>query len=287
MRIAARRVAVLAFVHGLVGASVGCSLFESFDGYTDGGTGGFDARGLDSGYVGAGDGSQDTSRPDVKFVPLKDTGVHDTSVKQDAVVGTDSAPMMCPDNTVFSAIPWSPPSMFLQGACTPAETANYVTTLNNSSFATSGSASCDACIQTDYASALHGPIITAVINGAVTPIEINYGGCLANLDGSKLAGSCGNVLNNGNDCAYQECGDCSDWGNPQMGGATNACLGVVGNGACSGLELTTSCHDETLEANVEQLCLGPLQVLLDQWCGAPADSGAPPEAGAGDGPVEQ
>jgi hypothetical protein len=284
MRRPANRLAVAGAVHALLTACAGCSLIESFDGYTDGG----DAYGHDGGDTGSADGPSESSMRDAPFIPIRDTGARDTGgAKVDSTTGTDAAPMTCPDDTVFTPIPWSPPSMFFQGACTQAETAAYVTSFNSPNPTTSGSASCDACIQTDYGDAEHGPIITAVINGMTTPIEINYGGCLADLDGEKGPGSCGNVLNNGNDCADQECGDCSDFSNPQMGGATQMCLNTVRGGACAGLELTTACHNETQAANVQQICLGPLQVLLDQWCGPPPDSGAPPEAGGGDGPTEQ
>jgi hypothetical protein len=156
----------------------------------------------------------------------------------------------------------------------------YLATFNNA-VTSSGNAICDACIQTDVGSAEHGPVVTAVINGTLFAIEFNYGGCLASFDGSTGPGCCGNALNNGNDCAHQECDSCAD------SASKNTCVGIVSNGACAAFGLLSSCQSEANAGNV-QVCfsqtgtLAGLQPMLDLWCGGAPDAGTPVDTGADD-----
>ncbi len=178
-----------------------------------------------------------------------------------------------PHQHAFNPIPWQPPTPLGQGKCTASETAAFANAFASGGALTSGSAACDGCIETDVNLGAHGPVVTALANGLATPIEINYGGCLADFDGMTGPNGCGSLVNGGNDCAIQECGDCSDFGNPTQGGPTQLCGMAVANGPCAPYVLSSQCQNEVASPTVEA-CLGSLQGLLDLWCGGSMDAGS-------------
>jgi len=177
----------------------------------------------------------------------------------------DAGPPACLADMAFTAVTWAAPTALHQNKCTAALITAYQTSLQaGGSTATSGNAACDACLQTDMGAAAHGPIITQ----SGSPIEINYGGCIADLDGSKAAGSCGNTVNNENDCIDEECSTCSDFSSSTQP-ITMACVqdAFAAGGPCAGAanEPTTACQTE-LMASADQTCLS-VQTLLTAWCG--------------------
>jgi len=201
----------------------------------------------------------DTSFPDTSFRDANepfDTGFTDTTSPPPA----DGGPPACFAATAFTAIPWAPP------------TAAQLTTYENALMAlsgsmptvTSGSTTCDACLQTDIAAAAAGPVVT--MSGS--PIELNFGGCIANVDGSKAAGSCGNTANNENDCIDQECSSCSDF-SATTDPITSACIqaAFATGGPCAGAanNPTSACQTETM-GSADMVCL-TLSSLLTTWCG--------------------
>jgi hypothetical protein len=188
----------------------------------------------------------------------------------------------CYANAPFTPVPWSPPSTFPDPVCNSAQIAAYLACFPNCATfrADANNASCLACIETDVGAAAHGPIIT---NGG-QPIEVNFGGCVAHYDGHTTAGSCGYLENNANDCDRAECATCSDFANPQAGGATDQCVAAafgVG-GRCSADQVTQMCTNELADGGVAAPC-GDLNTFLGAWCGAPCTPVAatiPPHGGA-------
>jgi hypothetical protein len=250
-------------VLALVAAPAGCSLLEPFDGYTGGDQ-------ADSGPTGEGGllfRDSSTAHPDSGPHPESGTGT-----------GPDSASAMtCPDNTPYDTLPWAPPTKLGQPACTAGEISTYLNEMS------SGDTGCDACIQTNASAAAWGPIVILGMSGGTTYYIINYGGCIADVDGQTQQGSCGDFFNNDTSCLNQECGDCS-------GSAEQTCAEEVSSGAgvCAGYVLTMQCATETQGSGEYATCLeGPLS-MLTLWCGATVDAGPPPseagpvEAGAGD-----
>jgi hypothetical protein len=139
---------------------------------------------------------------------------------------------------------------------------------------------CAACIETDVNGVEFGPIITS----AGTPIEVNFGGCEANLDGNKGAGSCGDQIDSFNACASQECGTCPDFANPQQGGMSQQCeANAFNGGVCTPYNESPTCDAELVDGGVAAQC-GNLNTFLGLWCAgsAPADGGPSDSAGAPD-----
>jgi hypothetical protein len=199
-----------------------------------------------------------------------------TIVSFDATVGFDASPqdvtttMSCAANTPFMPIPWAPPTPLRQGVCTPAQVNAYVTTLSTQNGPwTSGAATCDACLQTDSMAPAHGPIITQPFMGKETPTELNFGGCIANIDGMKAKGGCGNQLNNNNDCVQQECASCPDFMMPSPGGLTALCTQQVAGagGACASDMVAPACGAEETADGGFQACVSSIQNILNLWCG--------------------
>jgi hypothetical protein len=148
---------------------------------------------------------------------------------------------------------------------------------------TSGNAACDACIATPETASTHGPIVTATQAGTTVAVEANLGGCVAWQDGMMAAGSCGNQLNNNDDCFTQECGDCSDFSQPSQTGPTAMCdstiFGMGGVCAAENITGTSSCGEELdLDGGADQTCLSltTLDELFTLWCGGTpvVDAGA-------------
>jgi hypothetical protein len=219
----------------------------------------FDASVMDSSIV-----VRDSSVPfDTSVMSFDATMTFDVGIE-------DVTSMLCSSNTPFMPFPWEAPTPLRQGKCTPAQTMAYVTTLNSQNGPwTSGNAACDACLQTDVSAPTHGPILTQVMMGKETPVELNFGGCIADIDGMKAAGGCGNLLNNDNDCIDQECGMCPDFMMPSAGGPTEECTQQVNQagGPCAADVPSSTCTAEENGDGGFQACVSSIQEILDLWCG--------------------
>jgi hypothetical protein len=205
------------------------------------------------------------------------TSASDASTTSDSSIATPDATATtrpCARNTPFTALPWAHPTPLHQGVCTVAQTAAYVDSFYaEAGTITSGSASCDACIQTDSSASALGPIILVPESGQEIPTWVNMGGCVANFDGEPDAGSCGNDLNDYNECIQDECGSCSDFDMPTPAGPTAVCESEVlgAGGACAAEAITRPlCIVELAnDGGSEQQCTDiTLQELLDLWCGS-------------------
>jgi hypothetical protein len=191
-------------------------------------------------------------------------------------------PPTCDSNTPFTAPEWEPPTAFGQPSCSNAQVTEYLACLGNCSTFDSDptNATCVACIETDIGATSYGPVITS---GGV-PTAVNFGGCVANFDGNKAAGSCGDQINAFDACAAAECGTCADFANPTPGGPAEQCEENVFNaGVCSAFNAMT-CDAELGDGGVGSAC-GNLDTFLPLWCAGmppPADAG-PPDSGAGGG----
>ena len=225
-------------------------------------------------------GLEDTSVEDTSvtfpdsFFPVDTFVIEDTSTPDDVdipdVFTEDSPPATCASDTPFTAFPWAPPTPLHQNACSSAELTAYLNALQSSTgtgTVTSGNARCDACLQTDEGASAHGPILT--VTGQ--PAELNFGGCVADIDGQKGAGSCGNALNNENDCVDQECAMCSDF-NSMTQPMTQACEQAVfaQGGPCAGPSNTpnAACNDEVeLMGDGGAAVCEDFMSLFTLWCG--------------------
>jgi hypothetical protein len=258
---------------GLAGFGVAIGCGGAIDGSTlDAGTDAVDAgQPVDSGVIFV-----DVSvRADTSVVRADSTAPADTGITSfDSTVSFDSSADVttstCSSNMPFTPIMWAPPTPLHQGKCTPAQINAYITTLStqNGPF-TSGNAACDACLQTDETAPEHGPIILQPVMGKEEPAELNFGGCVANFDGMKAAGGCGNRLNNESDCTSLECEMCSDFMNPTPGGPTETCEQQVleAGGACAADNVPAECNAELMGDGGVQVCVGMFQTILSVWCG--------------------
>jgi len=121
---------------------------------------------------------------------------------------------------------------------------------------------------------MHGPVVTVNMAGTEVPSEANYGGCVAVMDGMTAAGSCGNQVNNFNDCAVTECAQisqtvlgCSDFSTD--GPMTQACIQYAfTTGACMADRFSMACFNEiNADGGADGPCLGTFNALLTLWCG--------------------
>jgi hypothetical protein len=258
---------------GVLSVTAACSLLEPFNGYT-GGDGELDGGGDGGGFLAHdSSSSKESGVPIVRF----DSGRKDDAGGQvdSTTTAPDAAPSDCPTNVAFSPL-WAPPTPLSQGACTNAQATEYATDFVNGMLPTSGSASCDACLQTNSTSGAFGPIVVSGIG-----YQVNYGGCIANLDNCTAASCCGDLFNSSLYCPFEECGQCSSDTTYQ------ACFNEIASpsGVCAPYGLTQQCADEvsgggnypTCTANGPGTAAQQLAALLILWCGAaalPVDSGA-------------
>jgi hypothetical protein len=191
----------------------------------------------------------------------------------DAGVGPSDGgnPGICYTNTSFTPVTWAPPTAFGQGACTADQMSAYVactTSGDCSSFRSdSSNASCLACLETPESATAHGPFVTADVDGGVSVVDINFGGCQAHYDGETGTGSCGQQADDFSDCWNAECETCSDYANPVEYGATFDCYYWASDvGVCSHYRETTSCADETNDGGIAAIC-GDLATFVGAWCG--------------------
>jgi len=207
----------------------------------------------------------------------KDSGSSsdDASTGDDSSTGGDAG--MCPANAQFTPVPWAPPTPLGQNACTTAQISAFATSLNGNGPFTSGSQSCDACLMTDVGASTHGPIITQMMMGTAVPVEFNFGGCQANLDGKTAAGSCGNVEDEANDCILTKCSSCADFNNPMKGGATAMCY----QSSCAMYVPMSACDTELQSGGVAAVCGGNFATVLGAWCGPPSGDAGITDAGGG------
>ncbi len=177
----------------------------------------------------------------------------------------------CNPNKPFTPVPWAPPTPFTK-SCTAQQISDYGTCLTSgdcSAFrATAANASCVSCLETDIGSAAHGPVVTVIYMGAVTPYEGNFGGCIANLDGNTSKFGCGASFNTYDDCYNSDCGGCADAKNPTPSGPTAMCQkAAFSSGTCNSFAITGACSQEvTPDAGVASRC-DSVQGLLGTWCG--------------------
>src|ERR1700722_18369064 len=106
-----------------------------------------------------------------------DTRVSDSGQK-DAM---DTGLPTCTPTVPYTPVPWKPPTASAQPACTTTQLAAYETCFPDcGNFRQNiANAACVACIETDELDSEHGPVITSSKNGAVVPVEVNIGGCMA------------------------------------------------------------------------------------------------------------
>jgi hypothetical protein len=221
-----------------------------------------------------------------------DSSVADTGGGGDTSPGDDSggdAGMTCSAGTAFTPTTWAPPTPLHQGACTAAEITAWTTSQSmTTGLGMSGNAACDACIVTPVTAAAHGPAITATMGSTTILVEANFGGCVANLDGMKAAGSCGNSVDTENDCIGQECGGCSDFQTTNgKTGPTADCITAVFamGGPCASQGISTMACLTEVQGATDMPCISTFAALLTEWCGGTATTdggteGGPTEAGA-------
>jgi len=233
----------------------------------------------------SGTGTKDTGASSTKDTGTSSGGDTGTSSGGDTGGGTSDAgpPPACYAAAAFMAFTWAPPTALHQGACTAAQLMTYEAALQSTSTTTftSGSTTCDACLQTDVGAAAHGPILTATSMGMTVPQEINFGGCIANLDGNKAAGGCGNTVNNENDCIDTECAMCSDFQDMTQP-ITDSCVqaAYASGGACAAAANTPTMACQTeLMGTADMACL-TVSTLLSTWCGGATDGGTPSDGGS-------
>jgi hypothetical protein len=115
----------------------------------------------------------------------------------------------------------------------------------------------------------YGPVVTS----GGTPVQVNFGGCVANLDGNPDPGSCGDLFNSFDSCLSLECETCSDFDDPTPGGPTQECTeNAFNGGACTSFN-AMMCDSELSDGGVAAPCSN-LADFLPLWCeGIPVDAG--------------
>ncbi len=170
----------------------------------------------------------------------------------------------CYQNTPFTPRPWQPPTPLHQNVCTSTQLSAYVSCLTSPTGDCSAfrgdptNAGCLSCMETDQLSSMLGPVITS--GGA--PIDVNWGGCVADIDGNTGSGSCGNEIESFNDCILTECAMCFDQGTPP-----DACIAAAeGSGGQCAPYYAPSCDSEIGDGGLADAC-NDFNGLLTMWCG--------------------
>ena len=198
--------------------------------------------------------------------------------KTDAVSAGDAGG--CDPMTPFTPVTWAPPTPFAS-ACTAAQLAacdNCVTVTGDCSAfrASASNAGCLACLETDVGAAAHGPLVTEGQGANLAPIQANFGGCIATIDGDTSATSCGARFNDFVDCSANDCQSCADWQNPSPSGPTAQCnLASRQTGSCVNDTVTQSCDAQiNSDAGAAKACGPAVSDLIRTWCGGGgADAG--------------
>jgi hypothetical protein len=209
-------------------------------------------------------------------VPDKsDTGSSDNDADTDTGSGTGddgpAPPMVCTPTKPLIKVAYAPPTPFYQGLCTATQTDAYVKAFKandpNEFRSIEANASCLTCIETLVTASKHGPVITGTVNGKFEVLQTNYGGCVANFIGDSSDSGCGELLDGYNNCALQECGDCSDWF--QGGKKAVACLqtAVASGQTCEPYwnSKVQACQND-LASGPATICV-TLNDFLLTWCG--------------------
>jgi hypothetical protein len=198
-------------------------------------------------------------------VPLSESGTY--AIPTDAGVSTNDAgtassvPACAETVSSFAPPAWKPPTPFHQGACTSAEADTYAGCLGAAD-CTSGSSSCDACIQTDVGAAAYGPVITGSSYGdGFGSAFVNWGGCQANIDGNTAAGSCGSETNAWQACANAVCPAST------CGSSATACETYAYDGPCAGHTESEACAGEWSSTTSEVPTCSNFATLATMWCG--------------------
>jgi hypothetical protein len=229
---------------------------------------------------GPGDGGQDGSL-DQKADVKKEAAAMDNFVGDDTS-GDDSGGT-CP-STGYTALNWLPPSMWGQGACTPAQLSSYYADC----FMMGGSAcdgfvqamanaACIQCIIPDLGMMMptaEGPVIAVILpNNTYIPVP-NYGGCTAHMDGKTAAGSCGDKIQDDQDCVAEDCSGC------MSSGAFTTCEGQAQMGECKKY-IDATCDKEIQDGGVAGAACNDIPTILAEWCGG-GDGGGGDAGDAGD-----
>ena len=163
----------------------------------------------------------------------------------------------CYADMPFTPPPWKPPTPLHEGACTALEL-QRIAQCAGASNCTSGSATCDACAETDIGAAAYGPIITRLILGQRRFVEVNWGGCQANFDGDASAGG---RLATRRTRGNPACSKSARRARPSM-----RCIEFAAEHGCSGSSETFACASEWSSDSGVPTC-AYLQTLLTLWCG--------------------
>jgi hypothetical protein len=202
----------------------------------------------------------DTDHPEVMTMTGDAVAPGMDAPPTDGSPGEATTPPSCFAGAAFpSPPPWRPPTPLHQGACSSAELSEYQACWTASS-CSSGNPACDACLQTDVSSAAYGPVITGTLYFDVNDVFVNWGGCQANIDGDKVAGSCGNQTNDWQTCADLEC--------PQSCGVdSNSCVDYAGTHQCASDTESVDCSDEWTPADSGVPLCANFDTLTNLWCG--------------------
>lgn len=238
-----------------------CGGIADLGGGTDGGPGPDGGHGIEGGPTsttgadGAGGGSTTTPLQDGGAIPPLDGGGTSVELPDATTVSTNAA---CYTGAAFTPPQWKPPTPLHQGACTSDQLFQFLGCFGSTP-CTSGSSTCDGCLQTSVNAAAYGPIITgSSVSDDYSGQFINFGGCQANIDGNTAAGSCGSQTNAWYACDEVECPeDCGDAG--------NSCAEYAWNNGCAKDTMSASCSNEWEEDGGVSQCEWPS--LVNIWCG--------------------
>lgn len=233
------------------------------------------------------DGGSDTG------IIHKDSGPSgdDSSVGDDSGGGTDGG--SCPI-TGYKAMPWAPPSMWGQGACTQTQLGNFVTNCIQGTTMANVNAcnmmlqdmaaqNCLNCLLSDLSGDTDAALPTSlgpvlVEKDPSNPMYIvlvpNFGGCQAHFDNMSGKGSCGNTEQDANMCIDLDCGSCSSQA------AFKGCAMQVAAGECKTyIDASKSCDAELQDGGVAAMCNDATNFIAP-WCGG-GDGGISDAGGGG------
>jgi hypothetical protein len=191
----------------------------------------------------------------------------------DAAENVDSyEAQTCSPHSPLIVIPYAPPTPFHQGLCTGTQIDAYVTDYkfhDTEAFRRdSANSACLACIETPSGAALHGPVVVEKAGSVVEILQTNYGGCVANLTRGTSKTGCGELLDAFNTCAFQECGDCTDYSSGGKHAVDCLTSAVASDGPCEpywGSDVA-ACQKDLASGEDSTLCTS-LDTFLSTWCG--------------------
>lgn len=247
-----------------------------------------------SGDNGGGDdgGGPSDGSIDHKVDARKDGPSSSSSSSSGGDSGDDGGGPTCSQGVPFMAEPWVPP-MKIPGACTMTQEAALVTAFpDNNMFSAwlmdPANATCAACAVPnafDGGASKAGAVLIYNLGGGNAVRAPNFGGCVALFDGMGATGACGEKLEDWNICLFAECGMCSDYAMPKMGGPFAQCETAVDNDAtmCKPFVPSMSCFSE-IQSGPGMVCNMFSAAMVDVFCGgsAPDGGGDASDSGGGD-----